>query len=505
MLGVSDLVAGGEAVADAAGFAGDQGGRGVGVLREVFQQHHELVAAQPRHGVGFAHGVLQPLRDQRQQLVAGVVAAGVVELLEVVEVDEQQRAAQALALAGLQRMLQPVQQQPAVRQVGQGVVVGEADDGLLGALALGDVLHHADVVADRTVLVLDRGDAQELGVELAALAAVPQLTAPDAHRGQLRPHRAIELGALLAGAHQIALPAADGLLAAVAGDLAVGAVHLLDDRMGVGDDDGIGGFERHRGDALLVQQAHLCGQVIGDDDDAANLAALVLPGLDGPAQPLALAVAALPQVHVALQVLAGQAAGMQLAPALRQVRQQRVVRGANQLGAGQAKAGAPALARHQVAHVAVEHRHADGRLFDEGAQLGATLGQQALLPAALGDVAGNAEHADALAARVAHQPLGGQEDRIRLARQAQLLFAGAGLAGGEDRQIDLAQHARLLGREQVGVGASQQVLDAEADHARALRIAHQIAAFGVLDEDRVGGAFDDRAQQAAHAPRLALQ
>ena len=51
----------------------------------------EFVAAQPGHEVMGRHRVQQPLRHPLQQGVADVVAEGVVDRLEIVEVDEQQR------------------------------------------------------------------------------------------------------------------------------------------------------------------------------------------------------------------------------------------------------------------------------------------------------------------------------------------------------------------------------------------------------------------------------
>ena len=54
------------------------------------QQHAELVAAEARDGVGGAHAGLQQAGDVAQQAVAGAVSAGVVDHLELVEVDVQQ-------------------------------------------------------------------------------------------------------------------------------------------------------------------------------------------------------------------------------------------------------------------------------------------------------------------------------------------------------------------------------------------------------------------------------
>ena len=57
------------------------------------QEHAELVAAEPRGRVGGAQDRAQPLAHLAEQLVAGVVAERVVELLEAVEIEQQQRQA----------------------------------------------------------------------------------------------------------------------------------------------------------------------------------------------------------------------------------------------------------------------------------------------------------------------------------------------------------------------------------------------------------------------------
>ena len=56
-------------------------------------EDRELVAAQPREQILLAHLAREALRDLAQQVVAALVAEDVVDLLEAVEVDEQQREA----------------------------------------------------------------------------------------------------------------------------------------------------------------------------------------------------------------------------------------------------------------------------------------------------------------------------------------------------------------------------------------------------------------------------
>ena len=72
--------------------AGRLARRPLGLLaRQVGEQQQELVAAVAGEQSTFALGAAQTTRDAPQQPVAGAVAERVVDELEVVEVDEQQR------------------------------------------------------------------------------------------------------------------------------------------------------------------------------------------------------------------------------------------------------------------------------------------------------------------------------------------------------------------------------------------------------------------------------
>ncbi len=90
------------------------------------QDHGELVAAQPRQGVGRAERVEDTGPDLPQQEVAGLVAQGVVQLLEAVEIGDQQRerlveGARPAKLGG-----QPLVEVAPIRQPGELVGGGLA-------------------------------------------------------------------------------------------------------------------------------------------------------------------------------------------------------------------------------------------------------------------------------------------------------------------------------------------------------------------------------------------
>ena len=80
--------------------------------------HDELVPAQTHHGVRAAGHAAQSLADRGQHRIAHLVPVGVVDDLEVVEVEEHEGDR---AVGGLQQLLQAVVEEAAVVQPGQRV------------------------------------------------------------------------------------------------------------------------------------------------------------------------------------------------------------------------------------------------------------------------------------------------------------------------------------------------------------------------------------------------
>src|SRR4051794_20618174 len=110
---------------------------------DVLAQDGELVAAQARHGVPRAQDALQPAGDGAQQLVARGVAEGVVDGLEAIEVEEEDRDAARVAAEARHRLPEAVEEELAVRQPGQIVVEGLVRESGLDALALDGERHGA--------------------------------------------------------------------------------------------------------------------------------------------------------------------------------------------------------------------------------------------------------------------------------------------------------------------------------------------------------------------------
>ena len=109
---------------------------------DLLEQDPELVGAEAGHGVRRAHGLLEARRGGREQLVADVMAHRVVDELEAIEVEEQDRGLDVAPAQALDRLAEPVHEQHAVGQIGQRVVQRAVADVVLGELALERVTEH---------------------------------------------------------------------------------------------------------------------------------------------------------------------------------------------------------------------------------------------------------------------------------------------------------------------------------------------------------------------------
>ena len=76
----------------------------LGRFAKLLEQNHELVSAQSRDRVGFADAGDDAPGNLLQQEIADVVAEGVVQRLEIIEVDEEQRSLAFASDAGGQSL-----------------------------------------------------------------------------------------------------------------------------------------------------------------------------------------------------------------------------------------------------------------------------------------------------------------------------------------------------------------------------------------------------------------
>ena len=97
----------------------ERGGLLVVVRRE--REDDELVAADARHGVAGAHDRLEASRQRAQDRVAGAVTADVVDVLEAVEVDDDERERLVRPARTMERLLDAILEQHSVRQPGERI------------------------------------------------------------------------------------------------------------------------------------------------------------------------------------------------------------------------------------------------------------------------------------------------------------------------------------------------------------------------------------------------
>ena len=84
------------------------------------------------YNVTVAHAIGQALADLAQQQVPGTVPQGIVDALEIIQVQKQQRQHLLVAFGQPQQQAQLLGEQPAVGQRGETVKVGQAPQPILG-------------------------------------------------------------------------------------------------------------------------------------------------------------------------------------------------------------------------------------------------------------------------------------------------------------------------------------------------------------------------------------
>ena len=136
---------------------------GVDLVLDVAEQDDELVPAHPGNGVARPHGLLEPVGDLAQHMVAGVVAVPVVDRLEAVEVDVDHRHA-ALVAAAEADIVDGDLEAPVVEQAGERIGVG------LGPELVGLTPHPHGLLTD----VGDGAERLQVAVEQRRPARVPQ-------------------------------------------------------------------------------------------------------------------------------------------------------------------------------------------------------------------------------------------------------------------------------------------------------------------------------------------
>ena len=139
------------------------------------QGKNELIAAQTCQGVAPAHHGLKTARQLTQELIAHTVSERIIDPLEVIEIEKNQRDFFAIALGGGQQLAKAVMQQTAIGQAGQGIEICQLANALLGFLVLRHIQNGADDGGG--AIEQDRAN-EELGRKRAAVIAPTQHLAP---------------------------------------------------------------------------------------------------------------------------------------------------------------------------------------------------------------------------------------------------------------------------------------------------------------------------------------
>ncbi len=147
-------------------------------VEDVLDHHGELVSAESCACVLRPKACLQPARNGDQQVVSRGMAEAVVDRLEVVQVDEENRHQPIAPPRQLERMLHAILEEQAVREPGEGIVKRLVRELLLERTPLGDVASGDDHAGD--VAVAEQ--VVEHGLELARGTVLPSQPEIERHR-----------------------------------------------------------------------------------------------------------------------------------------------------------------------------------------------------------------------------------------------------------------------------------------------------------------------------------
>ena len=131
---------------------------GLGRLADRRDHDGELVATEARRHVARAQRLVDAQADRRENLVAALVAPAVVDVLEVVQVEEEQRNLLLRLLPDRDDVLELLLEERPVRKAGQRVVQRQLPELLLRLALRGDVEQVA-LQVERPVVVVTDDDA----------------------------------------------------------------------------------------------------------------------------------------------------------------------------------------------------------------------------------------------------------------------------------------------------------------------------------------------------------
>ena len=169
----------------------ERDGVGLRVVVQAVEQDGELVAAEPRDGVAGTQAGLEAARGLDQQLVADQVAEAVVDDLEAIEIEieDRERVADAAQPELFEPAAEALDEHRAVVEAGQRIEEADAAQPLLGDRLLGRVGQRAGDAHALAAAAADRDAAAQeaaIGAVLVADAVLVLEHVGSARRGALR-------------------------------------------------------------------------------------------------------------------------------------------------------------------------------------------------------------------------------------------------------------------------------------------------------------------------------
>ena len=117
---------------------------------------------------------------------------GIVDVLEMIEIQEHQRHRVVAALGQAQVMGKTVAQHGAIGQAGQQIKMRHPANALLVRLALTHIRKNGNVVCGLAFGIVDAADGQPLRIHLTVFALVPDFPLPEALFMDAAPHDSVE-------------------------------------------------------------------------------------------------------------------------------------------------------------------------------------------------------------------------------------------------------------------------------------------------------------------------
>src|SRR5215472_3173590 len=266
------------------------------------EKNAELVTAQARERIPPADLRFEQRPDLAEERVAGAVTAGVVDDLELVDVEVAECVGRLARLGALQRPLEAALELAPVHEPGEQIVARVIGEPAVELARLAHIVEHQHPAGHVPRAIADRRGGA-LDIELVAIAPDEEhrphrldgANAADRHRQRILERLA---GLLVEGAEDLLHRASHGVFQAPAGELFRHRVDVVDGGAGIGGDDAIADrLQRDLRALLLAEQRLLVELALSDvelDADQAQEPSVLVDArgraADHPA-PLAVAMA----------------------------------------------------------------------------------------------------------------------------------------------------------------------------------------------------------------------